>query len=190
VQFGSDIACLSFGFRDLSCGAGREASRRPKKSEAALQAEKIRPFALRPSPARVKEFEAWAAERGITRSEAVRQLMELGWNRRLRDLVQIGVKAALAMHGRTLDALQQDVRQLRSEMAAMREEAATMRGEMGVMRGEMAASARKRWRGIMTCWPLSGRWAAAVHLPRNLKGRASIRKPGHGAGLFIPMVRG
>jgi chromosome segregation ATPase len=49
------------------------------------------------------------------------------------------VKAALAMHGRALDVLQQDVRQIRNEMTSMRNEMTSMRGEMDSMRNEMAA---------------------------------------------------
>jgi hypothetical protein len=40
------------------------------------------------------------------------------------------VKAALAMHGRALDVLQQDVRQLRSQMTEMRQEAVTRHTEL------------------------------------------------------------
>ena len=44
------------------------------------------------------------------------------------------IKAALAMHGRALDVLQQDVRQLRGDMTELRNE---LRGEMSEQRGEM-----------------------------------------------------
>lgn len=40
------------------------------------------------------------------------------------------IKAALAMHGRSLDVLQQDVRQLRNEMTELRGDMTELRGEM------------------------------------------------------------
>lgn len=40
------------------------------------------------------------------------------------------VKAELVMHGRALDVLQQDVRQLRTQMTEMRQEAATRHAEL------------------------------------------------------------
>jgi hypothetical protein len=50
------------------------------------------------------------------------------------------VKAALAMHGRALDVLQQDVRQLRSEMTEMRIEMNEMRQEAVTRHTELLAA--------------------------------------------------
>jgi predicted nucleic acid-binding Zn-ribbon protein len=47
------------------------------------------------------------------------------------------IKAALAMHGRALDVLQQDVRQLRGDMTEVRDEITELRGETAGLRGEM-----------------------------------------------------
>ena len=47
------------------------------------------------------------------------------------------IKAALAMHGRALDVLQQDVRQLRGDMTEVRGEITELRGETAGLRGEM-----------------------------------------------------
>jgi chromosome segregation ATPase len=52
------------------------------------------------------------------------------------------VKAALAMHGRALDVLQQDVRQLRGEMVAMREEMTAMREEATTRHAELLTAIR------------------------------------------------
>jgi chromosome segregation ATPase len=48
------------------------------------------------------------------------------------------VKAALVMHGRALDVLQQDVRQLRGEVATVRDGMATVRDEVSTVRDEVA----------------------------------------------------
>jgi predicted nucleic acid-binding Zn-ribbon protein len=52
------------------------------------------------------------------------------------------VKAALVMHGRALDVLQQDVRQLRGEMAEMRGEMAVMRDEAAARHSDVLAAVR------------------------------------------------
>jgi chromosome segregation ATPase len=49
------------------------------------------------------------------------------------------IKAALVMHGRALDVLQQDVRQLRSEMAEVRGDITAVRAEMAEFRGDITA---------------------------------------------------
>jgi hypothetical protein len=54
----------------------------------------------------------------------------------------VAVKAALVMHGRALDVLQQDVRQLRGEMNALRGEMAAMRGEAAARHNEVLAAVR------------------------------------------------
>jgi hypothetical protein len=51
------------------------------------------------------------------------------------------VKAALAMHGRALDVLQQDVRQLRTQMTEMRQEAVTRHTELLAAIATLAAGA-------------------------------------------------
>jgi hypothetical protein len=49
----------------------------------------------------------------------------------------VSVKAALAMHGRALDVMQQDIRQVRGEMAELHRGQAAMRGELTAVREEM-----------------------------------------------------